>query len=199
MTCCAVFGYAQKKITKNIVRPETKFVKIDVSACFRLTLDTHQGNTVKVTANIEGEYAEDLAVSIEEQGKTVFIDTGFLPNFAPYNDKLSAHKIISIALDITLPEFMKVSVFGLGANVSATGNYRNLDITLSDGNCRLSNLMETVNVKTQRGEVVASGIKGAVDAKSKFGEVLMGPIPKGDVILNLFSVEGDIIVNGEHL
>jgi hypothetical protein len=188
-------GFSQKLIEKELVNPETKFIEINTANCFLVTMATHRGKQLKIEASMEGEYARDLSIALEEKGSNILIGANFLPSFTPPNDKLSAHKVISISLSVTLPEYMKVKVYGTRSNVFAKGSYTDLSVILADGNCTLNKIAEKVTVKTQKGEIVVHGARGTVDTKSEYGRVIKGDISKGEAYFNLYSVEGDILVN----
>lgn len=147
---------------------------------------------------MEGEYAKDLVIKLEENGKNIGVSADFLPSFKNPNDKLSAHKVISIVLYITLPEYMMASVHGTRTNVIGEGKYKDLSITLSDGNCTLFNFSGKTSVKTQTGEIVVNNAKGEVTTKSLYGKVKKGTVPSGEETYLLQSVEGTIIVNGSN-
>lgn len=188
-------GVSQKLIEKELVNPETKSIEINTANCFLVTITTHRGKQLKIEASMEGEYAKDVSIALEEKGSNILIGANFLPSFTPPNDKLSAHKVISISLSATLPEYMNVNVYGTNSNVFAKGNYNDLSVTLADGNCTLKEIAEQVSVKTQKGEIVVHGAQGTVDTKSDYGRVIKGEILNGEAYLNLYSVEGDILVN----
>ena len=188
-------GISQKLIEKELVNPETKSIEINTANCFLVTMATHRGKQLKIEASMEGEYAKDLSIALEEKGSNILIGANFLPSFTPPNDKLSAHKVISISLSVILPEYMKVNVHGTHSNVFAQGNYKDLSVTLADGNCTLNKIVEKVSVKTQKGEIVVQAARGTVDTKSDYGEVIKGKVTNGDAYFNLYSVEGDILVN----
>ena len=191
----ANFGAAQKLVEKTVLSPKTTSVLIHGENCFKIDLTTHTGDQLQVEATMEGEYAKDLAVKLEQNGDNFQISTDFLPSFNRPNDKLSAHKVISIALKISIPEYVKTDVFGTHTNVFAMGNYRSLNITLADGNCKLGSITENVNVRTQKGEILVGNAKGSVTAESKYGKVFMGNVPHGYEVFTLYSVEGDILIN----
>lgn len=192
------FGISQKLVEKSIINPETRSVQIDGTRCFQLVLDTHESDLLKVEASMEGEYAKDLVIIIEEDGKNIGISAGFLPSFKNPNDKLSAHKVISILLHVTLPEYMTTLVHGTRTNVTAQGKYKSLTISLSDGNCTLHKVSEKTMVKTQSGEILVSSARGTVSAESTYGKVQKGYIPSGEETYTLRSIEGTIIVNGNN-
>lgn len=182
----------QKLVKKAFIGPRTEYIQIDAANCYTLTMNTAQTNEVDVSASIEGEYAKDLLVSIEEEGTTVRISAGFHPNFINPNDKLSAHKVISIALEITVPQYKNVSVFGTHSEVQAEGKYTDLNIKLSDGRCILRNVSEAVQVNTQNGDIWLTALSGNVLAESAYGEVEQNQIPKGNNQYMLKTVEGNI-------
>jgi len=192
------FGLSQKLVEKTVVNPKTKFIEINGDKCFKISMLTHASNVLKVEATMEGEYAKDLALKVEEDGDNINISADFLPSFNAPNDKLSAHKVISIALKVTLPEHVNASVYGTTTHVWAQGTYKNLTISLADGNCTLNSVAESIDVKTQKGEISVSNAKGTVTVKSEYGKVYRGDVPEGFQTFTLHSVEGDIWVNKNH-
>ncbi|MEM7486587.1 MAG: hypothetical protein AAF348_15370 [Bacteroidota bacterium] len=182
----------QKLVKKAFITPETQFIQVDSQNCYKLSVTTSEQEEVSVAASIEGEYSKDLLVAIEQKGATVLISTGFQPNFTNPNDKLSAHKVISIELNISLPEYKEVSIYGTNCNVLAEGNYKRLNVKLADGTCTLENILETVEVNTQKGNIFLSTFDGDITAKSIYGEVVRETIPKGDNVFVLNTVEGNI-------
>ncbi|WP_394974587.1 hypothetical protein [uncultured Croceitalea sp.] len=188
------FITGQKVIRKTIINPENQSIQLDAENCYQVILETSKNRELIVKAEIEGEYQKDLVVKIEEDGSNVLVSTDFLPNFIAPNDKLSAHKVISIALKIIIPEYCVVNVFGTNSKVQATGIYKNLKISLDTGNCVLNNVIESAEVKTQRGTITIVTREGKVDAESIYGIVKLSEIPEGNSRYKLASVEGNIYV-----
>ena len=184
----------QKLVRKAFVDPRTETIQIDAQYCYRIDLKTEPINEIHVSATMEGEYAKDLLVSITESGATAMISSEFHPNFINPNDKLSAHKVVSIALEIRVPEYKNVEVFGTGTNVFATGTYEHLTVALSNGRCSLQNISQSVKVTTQTGDIVLSVPRGEVSAESVYGTVRREHIPFGNDQFVLKSVEGDILL-----
>ncbi len=182
----------QKLVKKALINTKTEYIQIDSEFCYQVNLFTSKTQEVVVEASIEGEYAKDLIIAIEEQGATILISARFQPNFTNPNDKLSAHKVISIALDVELPEYKDVFVYGANSNVDVTGKYKKLKVKLSDGRCSLNNVGETIEVITQKGDIVLTTPSGNIMAKSTYGEVLKEDIPLGDNQFTLNTIEGKI-------
>ncbi|WP_036380525.1 hypothetical protein [Muricauda sp. MAR_2010_75] len=195
----AVFGLlflvqvqGQKLVKKAFIGPRTQSIQIDSRYCYQIDVQTAKTKEVLVEASIEGEYSEDLLVSLEEKGTTVRISAGFQPNFINPNDKLSAHKVVSIALHITVPQYKNVSIFGTNSNVQVKGSYQNLNVKLSDGRCELDNVSETVEVTTQKGDIWLNAKNGSILAESAYGQVENNQIPTGHNQYILKTVEGNI-------
>ena len=188
------FLAGQKVIRKTIINPENQSIQLDAKNCYQVILETSKNKELLVEAAIEGEYKKDLVVKIEEDGSNVLVSADFLPNFIAPNDKLSAHKVISIALKITIPEYCIVNVFGTNSKVEATGTYRNLKVSLDTGDCVLQNVIEQAEVKTQKGTITIKTKEGEIDAKSIYGTVKLSNIPEGNSRYKLSSVEGNIYV-----
>ncbi|MGB5273114.1 MAG: hypothetical protein WBN39_03595 [Flavobacteriaceae bacterium] len=185
----------QKVIKKSIIHPGISFISIDANNCYSVSLVTRKGEEMSVTAQIEGEYNPDLLINIKEEGSTLLISAGFQPDFVIPNDKLSAHKVISIALQLTLPEMKSVSLFGTSTNVSVFGDYRDLRISLNDGQCRMTGVSEFVEVTTQSGDIEVRDKAADIEASSKFGKVLKNGMPPGTHQYILTTITGNITLN----
>ncbi len=183
---------AQKVLKKTIVRPEVAFVGIDAANCFQIEVETTAGNDLTVEAKIDGEYYQDLLVSIKEEGSSLQVSAGFRPSFSVPNDKLSAHKVISIALNIKIPIGKQVQLFGTSCNLTISGQYESFDVSLNDGHCHLKNVSENVEVNTQSGNIYVISNGARIQATSKFGKVSKNGIPKGNNSYTLNTVTGNI-------
>lgn len=193
-----IFSYSvqgQKAIKKSIVHPGISFISIDANNCYSVSLETQKGEEVLVTAQIDGEYNPDILINIKEEGTAILISAGFQPNFVVPNDKLSAHKVISIALQLTLPEFKSVSLFGTNTNVTVFGSYKDLRISLNDGQCRLNQVSEYAEVTTQSGDIGVWDRTADIEAISKFGKVYENGIPFGPHQYILKTTTGNITLN----
>lgn len=175
-----------------VVANDIQWVQINAANCFEVNLNTFSGDEVNVSAEIEGEYSKDLDLEVKSSGAMVFIEANFVPSFENPNDKLSAHKVVSIRLNITVPLFKTVELYGTNTRVRATGNYKELQVTLSDGACELYNVKGNVNVKTQSGTIIVKAKAAAIKTESRYGRVAFNSIPVGISKYNLETVTGNI-------
>jgi len=189
------YGYCQKRVTKTLVNPEVSAINIDGNLCYRITLETADTNEVSVEARMDGEYEKELLVSFRESGKTLYLETRFSPEFRFPNDKLGAHKVVSVSMRVILPQDQQILLTAGSCEVSTLGRYRDLEIVFNDGLCDLSHSAENTEVRTGKAPIVAHLNSGVVEAESRYGEVHLEPIPAGDHHLKLYSTQGDISVN----
>ncbi|ADY28901.1 MULTISPECIES: DUF4097 family beta strand repeat-containing protein [Cellulophaga] len=191
------FGFlnAQKVVEKTVLNDHISLINIDTENCYQVTLETGKNEDVIVSANIEGEYKKDLVLEIKEEAASIFITTGFSPTFSNPNDKLSAHKVISISLHIIVPQYKNVKLYGKSSNIIASGNYKNLNITLLDGYCALQNITETITATTQSGNILVKSNNAVVKAATKYGKIHQDKLAKGNTNFNLSSITGDIHIS----
>ena len=185
-------GFAQKRVEKKIVDASISTIAIAAESCFQVILSTGPSEEITVEAQMDGEYSADIEVTLVESGNTLQVSAGFSPEFRNPNDKLSAHKVVSISLNILVPEYKSISLFGKNTRVIADGNYRKLAITLADGSCELRNVGEVVQVKTYSGPIVIYEKAAEIVAASKYGKVSNNPIPFGLHKYELHTVMGKI-------
>ncbi|MDG1571662.1 hypothetical protein OZ410_05005 [Robiginitalea sp. M366] len=187
--------YAQKRV--NLALPDNTLtgIVIDAEQCFQVVLETGDPGQVVVEAEMEGEYQGDILVKTEILGNTLHIGTGFSPIFERPNDKLSAHKVLSVRLRVHLPPRQSVTVNGQRAEIRARGDYRNLTVRVVDGSCQLRHTAEQTRVQTGSARIEAWVERATVEAYSRSGEVRVDPIPDGNGQWVLSSHSGDIRVN----
>ena len=188
-------SFSQKRVTKTLVNPEISSINIDGNLCYRIVLETADTKEVSVEARMDGEYEKGLLVNFREAGKTLYLETRFSPEFRFPNDKLGAHKVVSVSMKITLPYDQRISLTARSCEVSTTGRYRDVKIVFNDGLCDLNHSAENTEVRTGKAPIVAHLNSGVVEAESRYGRVRMEPIPEGDHHLTLYSTQGDITVS----
>ena len=189
------YSHSQKRVTKTLVNPGISSINIDGNLCYRVALETADTGEVTVEARMDGEYEKGLLVSFREEGKTLYLETRFSPEFRLPNDKLGAHKVVSVSMKVTLPHDQQISLTSRSCEVSTSGRYRDLKIVFNDGLCDLYHSAENTEVRTGKAPIFAHLNSGVVEAESRYGDVRVDPIPQGDHHLKLYSTQGDISVS----
>ncbi len=192
MFCATTIMVGQKVVKKSFEISQGTTIQIHANNCFEVRLSTAPTNNMFVEAVMDGEYKSDLTLHTEWKGETLLVTTNFQPNFENPNDKLSAHKVVSIALNITVPAYSKVNIYGLSTNVFATGIYEDLQVTVNDGKCSLREISENIKITTQSGDIYVFGDHANIKAKSKYGKIYDEVFANGNAGLNLSTITGDI-------
>lgn len=187
-------AHAQKRVVKTLLEPEIRDIAIDGSQCFAISLETARTDRVTVEASMEGEYQSEVVVQTENAGSTLMIRTGFTPGFDYPNDKLGAHKVLSVRLRVVLPEGQRVRLTAGRCQVEAAGRYDSLDVHIESGGCRMEHRATTTRVRTFSAPITARVRAGEVSAESRHGRVRVDPIPEGIPSYELKSHLGDIRV-----
>ena len=184
----------QKLFRKTFDSSRAEEVHIDARFAYRVLLKTHDSDQIIVEARAEGEYGKDMVINLWQEASTVFISSNFHPDYQAKNDKLSAHKVLSVKLDISLPTGFDVSLSGGSVSVHAEGEYEFLDLVVDSGLCELKEVAGRVNVATMSGDILLNGGKGIVKSISKYGTVESQSLKPGSSEYELNTVKGDISI-----
>ncbi|MBU2995696.1 hypothetical protein KO500_04595 [Cellulophaga baltica] len=186
---------AQKIVQKTIINPNETSILVNADNCFDVKIETAKSNKIIVEAKMAGEYSNNLSLNIHEEDKTLLVETSFNANFEIPNDKLSAHKVVSIALKITVPENLDVTIYGTDANVTAKGMYKNINIALNDGRCVLNAVKNRAFVKTHSGTIEVHAKSGKFNTIAKYGEIFSDKLPVSNLQYDLSTITGNIYIH----
>ncbi|NKI31449.1 hypothetical protein [Croceivirga thetidis] len=185
----------QKIIKKTIASTRISSISIDLANCYSLELDTADSNEILVEGSIAGADNNDVLINIQEKGGNISLSSDFQPNHIERTSKFGALTYVAIDLKIVIPENLLVRMFGTSTQVEVKGNYKQFELTLADGNCKLMGDFESASIKTQEGDITVNSAIGTIDAKSSYGKVSLGVITEGDSVYVLNSIQGNIYVN----
>lgn len=183
---------AQRVINKSLVTKHARFFYIDAGLVHKVLLNTNSSQEIQIQASAEGEYQNEIVLDIQESGSEIYIGTIFSPEFKVKNDKLSAHKVISIAMEISVPEELSVNLKGVYTHLEASGKYKLLQVDLQDGSCDLDRLYGEIRVTSNSGAISLESNSGVVDAATEYGKLQSDDLPLGNSAYFLRSTHGDI-------
>ncbi|QDO93408.1 hypothetical protein FNB79_05260 [Formosa sediminum] len=185
---------AQKRVNKIIDAQNINTLYIDGTSCYAIKITTAQVNQIQIQAKIDGEHSEDILVISKRQHDSLYLKTGFQPLFKADNDKLSAHKVMSIELELQIPAHLNLIVKSDIAQVTANGVFNSALIELNQGQCRLEKFYGTATINTIRGSIYVETNYATINATSRHGLVNIEPLTQGEYQLHLKSIEGNISV-----
>lgn len=169
------------------------------SAVDLLVMGSDDATTVTESASYAAapvvEIVADGQVTVTTGGDRVEVDrTGrTVLEAAHYRTDLSADRLLvsyrcdwwrpgfcSVALDVTVPDGTSVIIRANDGAVTASALSGPLDVHLSDGEARVSDIDGDVVVRTADGRVEVTDVRGSVDASSADGGIIVSGV-SGDV------------------
>ncbi|WP_233586633.1 DUF4097 family beta strand repeat-containing protein [Formosa maritima] len=186
--------YAQKTTEKTFTSEGISTLVIDGSSVFKIRMETTKTNTISIQSLAEGEHSEQLVLLTEIKNNQLHVSSVYQPLFVADNDKLSAHKLISIELIFLIPEQLDISISSNIASVFLSGNYNHVTIELMNGSFKANNFQGNLLVNTIHGDVEVETNQAIVEASSKHGNVNQEVLIEGNREIILNSINGNITV-----
>ena len=187
--------FAQKRGEQTYDIQDITAVHIDSDIIFKITINAQPAKQIQLNTTVDGEtYASTLVHSKITDGR-LEITTGRTPDFTPYNDKLSAHKVLSIELEISIPQDLNINISSTLAEVNLKGRYGALQINLGRGGLigRDIRFRESI-INTISGNVTLTLDKASVNASSRNGLRNIDRIFNQGPQCSIESIHGDIEV-----
>ena len=187
--------FAQKRSEQTFDKQDIKTLLINSNAIFKISITAQPVQEISIQTITDGETYESSLLHTKIIDQRLEITTGRTPDFIPFNDKLSAHKVLSIELEITVPQDFNVDIYSTLAEVNLQGRYRELQINLGRGGLigRDIRFRESV-INTISGNVALTIKRADVTASSRNGEVIINSNLNEGPICSVESIYGDIEV-----
>ena len=187
----------QKLLEETFYDKDIEGLYIKSDEIFEIHLSASSSDHITIGTRIEGETFESSLLKTRVENNILKIETGKTPGFEPFNDKLSAHKVLSIVLYIELPEDMNIDIFSTLASVDAQGRFGQVQINLGRGGCRLVDFhfRESATINTLTGTINVEVDTADIHAQSRNGSIV---IPLGfteGFPLVLKTIHGNILVS----
>ena len=188
-----VFGFSQKKV-EHVITIDDSITRLlfDLDNVFTIKLSSTKSNQVVIKAISEGEYANHFVITEKRDSHILRISGNIAFTFPNYQDKLSAHKVHAITVEILVPEHLQTFVSSDIGNVSIRGNYTTLGTNLFSGNCHLNNVLGNFDIKTVSGDINLIANSGEVVAVSKSGTITQEVLLVGKSSFRLKTAKGNI-------
>lgn len=188
-------GFAQKTILNTLDAQSVKGIFIDSDQVFEVFVKATSSSEFSVTAEVEGETFETLKLDTKVENGLWYIKTGRSIGFKNIDDKLAAHKVLSVVLYVEMPLNKEVWVDSDLASVQLTGAFDQINLNLLGGGCILNDFRGNGIVNTLRGNIRAEVNDTRVLAESRNGIVNIEETGSGSFLLSLKTIDGDISVS----
>lgn len=186
---------AQKTSTKSFSSQGISTLVIDGNSIFKIVVETAKTKTISIYSEVEGENSEHIVLLTEIKDKQLYVSSRFQPMFIGNNDKLSAHKLISIELKLVIPENLELLISSDIALVFLSGKYKYVDAELVNGSFNAEHFNGGLLVNTIHGDIELQTNWANVKVSSKHGVIKKEDISVGKKQMSLNSINGNITVS----
>ncbi len=183
---------AQKETLETIDAKSVEAIQIYADEVYSISIETYEGSEIIIATHSEGEYYNQIRLNTEIQNKKLILSTKYPEALSGGYDKLSAHKVFSLDLQLKIPAGLRLYVESNLASVTATGDFKFLELRLNQGFCELKDFSGNGNVQTIMGNILVETRNTRVVAESRNGKLELPLSRDGDKLLKLTSVNGDI-------
>jgi hypothetical protein len=153
LLCINTSCFAQKVTQQTLSIHEIEEIRIDTDKIFQLNIFSTNDNIIKIETKMEGEYFRDLNIITTTKNKQLKLSCELAEDFELPNDKLSAHKVFSVSMNIYIPKQLKVQLEGDGTQVYVKGNYKKFLAILISGNYTLEDFYSEAKIQTKKGNI----------------------------------------------
>lgn len=186
---------AQSKWEKKIDAPEVHSLSIELGFIQSLMVSTGNSDQYVIKTTSEGEYRDQVMLVSKEVDHWLEIYPQWTPSFIAPNDKLSAHKVRALNLELIVPKGKTLEIRGEQAVVSVSGEYKEVVLRLGSGRVNLEYFSEESDIRTDSADVFLTVPYGDIQASSTEGKVI-GSIPLNTRFqYKLASEKGSIYLN----
>lgn len=189
------FSIAQKQTEKQWNALQIEKVDINGEGIFKINIKNSESNTIDLLVKFEGEHSENLVIIDSVSQGVLKLSTDFQPLFKADNDKLSAHKVLSVELQLSIPKYIDLNIKSDIAQTKVEGQFPNVFIELKTGNCTLDPFFGNATINTISGNINIKTNNAKTIAKSKTGIVDVKQFKLALYQLNLQTVNGNINVS----
>lgn len=185
---------AQKTTVEVIDAQHITAIQFDSEEVYKITVKTAPVDEISLKTHTEGEYYNNISLDREINGSTLYLKSRFRESLQGGFDKLSAHKIFVMEVELTIPEDLEVEITSNIGSVYMTGTYSNVFLELKTGSAYLDNFLGNAVINTFDGNIEVQSPSISVKAESRHGAVEVPIIAQGVHHLKLKSINGNIKV-----
>lgn len=196
---CSLFlgisAFGQVQWSKTLKELDLRGVTIDMRFIQGLKLTTHASDEVALSTQSEGEYQLQYVVVTQHEDRWLTVYPQRVPAFNTPNDKLSAHKVIAMTLEMQIPEAIVVEIEATRGAIDISGRYRELKVQLDEGSLKMTHRAEQSVIKTKGASVFLNVDSGMIESNTETGRVIGSILPNQNYRYQISSQNGPIYLN----
>lgn len=186
--------FPQSEATSSYDAKEIEKLYIYSDEVFKINLKSAKTDKIIITSNAKGEYYNDISLNVELQKDRMTITSNYNDMLQEGYDKLSAHKVFSLEIELEVPEGLEVYIRSNITSLLGQGSFKYLEAELRSGFCLLTNFSGNALIKTYSGGIEVETSNATITATSRNGLINLPVISDGEQKVELHSITGDIRV-----
>ncbi|MFV8225234.1 hypothetical protein [Christiangramia aquimixticola] len=186
--------FSQRDTREILDAEQVRNIHIDTDEVFKIEVLSSKSPGIRIKTHSEGEYYDEIILETRIIDKTLMITTRYPQILSGGYDKLSAHKVFSLEIEIELPENLYLTVDSNIASLITHGKFRTVQVNLNQGYCQLFDFTGSAVVNTYYGNIMVETSIGKIEANSRNGNVNISELLPGRNSIKLNSVDGNILV-----
>lgn len=196
MICILVSGIvsAQRNTSEIIDAGNIKSISIQSDEVYLIKITTSEKDQITISTHSEGEYYNDIALESSVKDDRLIINTSYPQKLTSGYDKLSAHKVFSLEIELQIPENLEITINSNIASLKGRGTFKSIFAELKQGYCELLDFSGAAVINTFSGYIFVETEYALIEAKSRNGKVEIPNSLPGRNPLKLTSIDGDIKV-----
>ncbi len=184
--------FAQIETQKTLPIDGVNRVEILANASFSIEIFSTHDTLIRIKNSMEGEYADAFRVATMRNGGLLKLIMVPQPSFQPPNDKLSAHKVYSVSLQLWIPKHLNIHVESSLAQLNIYGPFEYLRTRLGDGDCRIYNHFGAADIQTTQGDIWLQTSSATIQTTTQSGLILLDANIIDGPVVKLQTLSGDI-------
>lgn len=187
------FSAKAQKLTQDVIAADNiDRIVLSSDEIYRINITTSPGKEIRIKTNAEGEYFNQISLDTRLERRSLFVSSRYREILQSGYDKLSAHKVFSMEVDLEVPQGMLLEITSNLASVYLSGTYDSVLMELRNGSCYLTSFSGEAVINTYNGNILGTVNRVNVQAKSRHGNVNVPQVPSGNHNMVLTSINGDI-------
>lgn len=184
----------QNQLAQTIDASGIDRVLISGNDIFEINVQTIPGRQIKLASIVDGEYGNYFDIGFEQNRSTLefFLMASDLIEIP--DDKRNAHKVVSAAIELYIPEDLNLEVISDVGSLEAKGVYNTINAKLQNGFCIVKGTAVNMHIETVEGGISLATKNTTIEASSAHGSVNISQAVKGKHMAKLWSIKGDIEV-----
>ena len=185
---------AQKNTREIISAENISAIHINTDEVYLINIVTTNTSEIRIRTHSEGEYFDDIILESAVKDGRLKIKTRYPERLTGGYDKLSAHKVFSLEIEMEVPDNLEVIISSNIASVQGRGEFKTIYADLKQGYFKMLDFKGSAVVNTFTGNIYMETSSGLIEANSRNGKVDIPEFLPGRNPLRLTSIDGDIMV-----